>query len=130
LRYIIVKEAEFSYARISYDAPIVYIEFKEGAELGFGEMREMIHYAEELSGHTPYVALSDVRVDVSVTPMGKKVASDPAAAPLCRGSAIVVKSKMLQAAANFYTVLNPSPHPFKAFTDKQAAIHWLSTLSL
>jgi len=100
----------------------------EDAELGFGEIRDLTKHAETLSQNQPYFALSDARAGVRVTPLGKKTSADPATAPLCKGSAVLVSSKMLQIAANFYDHINPAPHPFKAFTSKQAAIKWLLSL--
>ena len=121
-------ETELPYSNIYYEAPIVYIEYKKDAELGFGEIRQVVAMAEQLSGHKPYVVLSDVREGISVTPMGKKISADPGTAPLHRGTALLLKNSMLRLAANFFGTSNP--YPFKAFTDKQKAIDWLLTLPL
>ena len=121
-------DIELPYSNIYYEAPIIYIEYKKDAELGFGEIRQLISTAEKLSGGKPYVVLSDVRNGVNITPMGKKLAADPGTMPLHRGSAVLLRNNMQRLAANFFGSKNP--YPFKAFTDKQKAVEWLLTLPL
>jgi hypothetical protein len=121
-------EIELPYSNIYYEAPIIYIEYKKDAELGFGEIRQLVSMSEELSGHKPYVVLSDVRNGISITPMGKKIAADPSTAPLHRGTAVLLRNNMLRLAANFFGTSNP--YPFRAFTDRQKAVEWLLSLPL
>jgi hypothetical protein len=121
-------EIDLPYSHIYYEAPIVYIEYKKDAELGFGEIRELVSKAEELSGGKSYVVLSDVRKGINVTPMGKKISGSPGTAPLHRGTAVLLSNPMLRLAANFFGKSNP--YPFRAFTDKQKAVEWLLTLPL
>lgn len=45
-----IDKIDLPYACITYMEPIVYFEYKEGAELGFPEIRKLIACAEELSG--------------------------------------------------------------------------------
>lgn len=125
-----MKEVVLPYARLYYVAPIVFIDYQRNAELGFVEIRELIAVSEKLSGGRPYVALSDVRRGVRVTPMGKKVVSHPGEAPLHCGTAVVVHGEMMRMAANFFGKLSPPPYPFKAYTTRQPAIDWLLTLPL
>jgi len=121
---------ELPYAVMRYKAPVIHVLYKAGAQLGFIEIRELIRTAENLAGYMPYVVLSDVRAGVSVTPMGKKVVSDPNELPLHRGTAVVVTNSLMKLAANFFDKLNPAPYPFRAFTNEQQATRWLLSLSL
>ena len=124
------KSIELEYVTIHYDQPIIHLVFKEGAELGFPEMRELTSYAEKLSDNRPYMVLSDVRAKVSVTPEGKRIAADIKNAPLNRGSAVLVSNNMFKIAVNFFTDFKKPVFPYKAFTDKQKAITWLLQLPL
>jgi hypothetical protein len=123
-------KAALSYATISYQEPIVYFEYKEGVELGFPEIRQLISHAEELSGNKPYVTLSDIRLNLNITNEGKRYVSDINNMPLFRGTAILVQNDLYKIALNFIQSLNKPHYPFRAFTDKQKAVEWLSGLPL
>jgi hypothetical protein len=123
-------ELKLSYVTIRYEKPIVYFKYKEGTELGFPEIRELITYAEKLSGHKPYVTFSDVRVGMNVTEEGKRFLANPDNMPLFRGTAALVKNSMMKFGANFLTRFNKNKYPFRAFTDKNDAIDWLKSLPL
>lgn len=126
----VMKIIELSYASITYEEPIVYFEYKEGAELGFPEIRELIACAEKLSGNTPYLTFSDVRVNMNITNEGKRYVENMKNMPLFRGTAILVKNDFYRFALNFLNNLNKTQYPFNAFTNKQKAIDWLLTLPL
>lgn len=121
---------ELPYVSISYHDPIVHFVYKEGAELGFPEIREMVACAERLSGNRPYVTLAEVRVNVNITNEGRRYVSDTSNMPLFRGTAAVVRNSFYQFAANFANTLNSPKYPFRAFTSKEKAIAWLLTLPL
>ena len=110
--------------------PIVYFTYKEGAELGFPEIRELIFYAEKLSDHRPYVTFAEVLVDMNVTTEGKRVIADQNNMPLFRGTAVLVRNSWYMYAANFLNAFNKPRYPFKAFTQKEEAISWLKSLPL
>jgi hypothetical protein len=125
-----MEQIELGYATLSYNDPIVEIVYKAHAQLGFIEIRELIASAQKLSAGKPYLVFSDVRDGIEVTPLGKKVVSDPAESPLHRGTAVLLKSEMLVLAANFISSFKKEPYPFKAFTERKKAMQWLSTLRL
>ena len=118
------------YAFIKHEAPIVYFEYKEGAELGFPEIRELISCAEKLSGQKPYVTFADARVTINVTNEGKRILTDVKNMPLFRGTAALVNTNLYKEAANFFSYFSNPKYPFRAFTSKQEAIDWLLTLPL
>jgi len=122
-------EIVLSYVRIKYEAPIVYFEYKEGTELGFPEIFELIASAEKLSGREPYVTFSDARVSMNLTNEGKKAVADQNM-PLFRGTAALVNNSLYKFAANYLTFYNRSKYPFRAFTNKDEAIKWLLSLPL
>lgn len=122
--------AKLYYVSMYYEEPVVHFTFKEGAELGFPEIRELTACAEKLSGNKPYVVFSDARVNMSVTTEGRRVSADSKEAPLHRGSAVLVNNNMLKLAMNFFGNFKTPSFPFRAFTDKQKAIEWLLQLPL
>lgn len=121
---------ELAYVTITYKAPIVYFVYKNGTELGFPEIKELIAYAERLSDGKPYVTFSDVRVDINVTRQGKLYLEDLNNMPLFRGTAAWVKNSVYSFAANFMGNFSRKPFPFRAFTEKEKAIEWLKSLPL
>jgi hypothetical protein len=123
-------EIDLPYASIKYIDPIVCFVYKEGAELGFPEIRELISCAEKLSGYKPYFTFADVRVNVNVTNEGKRVLMDMNNMPLFRGTGVLVKNSMYQFAANFLKIYNKPKYPFRAFTSEEKTIAWLLTLPL
>jgi hypothetical protein len=125
-----MKQIKLDYAELYYEAPIIYIVFNEDVELGFPEIRELTQIAQKISDNEPYLVLSDVRKHVNVTPEGKKISVDGAQAPLLRGSAILVNSTLLSAAANFFNKFNPPSYPYQVFSDKEKAKQWLLQLPL
>lgn len=125
-----MSEIELSYVTIRYEAPVVVFMFKDGAELGFPEIRELISCAEKLSDGKPYVTFSDVRVNMNITEEGKRYVSDLKNMPLFRGTAALVKNSMYSFAGNFMNYFSKKPYPFRAFITKEKAMKWLLTLPL
>jgi hypothetical protein len=125
-----MQKAVLPYASITFEDPIVYIVFEKDVDLGFPEVRELTRVAEELAGYKPYVVLSEVKANVSVTPEGKRLTTDPKEIPLARGSAVLVNNALYMMAMNFYSNFTSPPFQFRAFTDKQKAIAWLRSLPL
>jgi hypothetical protein len=125
-----MNEINLPYVSITYKEPIVYFVYKDGVELGFPEIRELISCAEKLSGHKPYVTFSDVRANVSITREGKRMVEDLKNMPLFRGTAILVKNSMYKFAINFLNYTSKSRYPSCAFTSEKKAINWLLSLSL
>lgn len=121
-------EITLEYATLRYEAPIVYITFKENVELGFPETRELISCSEKLSEGKPYLVLSDARASVRVTPEGRRIAADVKEAPLHRGSAVLLNSILLKSSINFFTGFTMPAFPFRIFTEKTEAVDWLLKL--
>ena len=128
VNYAQLVEIDLRYVRMYYEEPIVYLIFSANAELGFPEIRHITACAEELSNGKTYFAFSDARVKLNVTREGRRVSSDHREAPLCMGSAILVKNSMMQLAANFFNEFQKPRYPFRAFIDRQKAINWLLKL--
>ncbi|MBL7919368.1 MAG: hypothetical protein JNJ40_03575 [Bacteroidia bacterium] len=125
-----VDKIELTYVTITYEAPIVYFIYKDGTELGFPEIKELVGYAEKLSKGKPYFTFSDVRVDINVTKQGKLYLEDLNNMPLFRGTAAWVKNSVYSFAANFMSSFSRKSFPFRAFTEKEKAIEWLKGLPL
>ena len=127
---MIINEIELPYASIVCVNTIVYFTYKEGAELGFPEIRKLIDCAEKLSGHKPYVTFADARVNINVTNEGKRILSDVKNMPLFRGTAALVNNNLYKYAANFLSYYDRPKYPFRAFTSKEEAVNWLLSLPL
>ncbi len=125
-----INKIDLPYASITYIEPIVYFEYKEEAELGFPEIRKLISCAEDLSGHKPYVTFADARVSMNITNEGKRIVADVKNMPLFRGTAALVNNNLYKYAANLLSLFNSSKYPFRAFTSKEEAVKWLSSLPL
>lgn len=116
------------FATLHYIHPIVVITFKRDTQLGFQEIRALIKGCEAVTGHKPYVVLSDIRAGVEVTPMGIKVAKDISEAPLHWGTAVLVNPKLIQLASNMLGSISTLPYPYKVFGERLAAIEWLKSV--
>ncbi|HWY97960.1 MAG TPA: hypothetical protein VNY36_02635, partial [Bacteroidia bacterium] len=81
--------------------------------------------SEKLSGGNPYVILSDARVNIDVTHEGRRLAGNAKAAPLHRGTAVLVKNTFYQVAANLFSKFDKPGYPYGVFTDEQEALNWL-----
>jgi len=125
-----IKKIDLPYVSITYIEPIVYFEYKEGTELGFPEILKLISCAEELSNHKPYVTFADARVSINITNEGKRILSDIENMPLFRGTAVLVNNNLYKYAATLLGIYSRPEYPFRAFTSKEDAIKWLSSLSL
>ena len=121
---------ELEYVKIYYKAPIIHMIFKEGAELGIPEIRELTTHAEVLSGKKPYVILSDVRVTMDVTHEGRRLAANAKETPLHRGSAVLVKNALYQYAVTLFSKFDKPEFPYRVFIDEQKALNWLLQLPL
>ena len=125
-----IGEMELEYVKVYYRAPIVYMVFKEGVELGIPEIRELITCAEMLSEKKPYVIFCDARVKMDVTAEGRRLTASGKAAPLHRGTAVLVKNTLYQYAATLFSKFEKPQFPYRVFTDEQEALDWLLQLPL
>lgn len=123
-----MEEIISQYGIAYYKEPIVSFIFKEGLELGFPEVHELIAQAEKLSGYKPYVILCDMRKNVQVTREGRKTGADKKTVPLKRGTAFLVHAHELEQAADFFNTVQTPDYPFQAFADREEAIKWLLKL--
>ncbi len=120
---------ELEYVKIEYKAPIIYLTFKEGVELGIPEINELNACAKKLSDGNAYCVLCDVRVNMAgVTHEGRRLAAKPA--PTHKGTAVIVKNTFYQIAATLFSKFDQPQFPYKVFTDEREAIDWLMQLPL
>ncbi len=123
-----MKEIVSEYGAAKYEHPIVSFTFKDGLELGFPEMYELIAQAEELSERKPYVVLCDLRVNMKVTREGKRTVANKRDVPFKRATALLVNPDKLNQEVNYFSEVKGTDYPYKVFTDKEAAIHWLKQI--
>ena len=113
------------YATLTFKSPVVHIVYASKVELGLFEIRDLIAHSEKLSGGQPYLVLADARGGLSVTPQGRRIASDVKEAPLHRGTAVLVNARLLAVAMNFFEAWQRPPYPYRAFTTEAEAMSWL-----
>lgn len=118
-------QKEFSHSTILYKAPIMYLVFKKDAELDVKEVREMIKAAEELAGKKPYLLMSDVRNDVTISEAARKISASKEEAPFVLANAILTDNIALRITANFFIQINKPHFPVKVFSNADKAHKWL-----
>ncbi len=120
-----MNKIEFSHTTVELRLGIVWLLFKENAELGVDEIKELIKATEKLSDYKPYLLMSDVRVNLSITPEARKVAADEKEAPLLVANAVIVNNLAIRLTANFFSSFNKPHFEFKVFNSEKKAIDWL-----
>jgi len=121
-----MEQINFTHSTIFYNVPFMYLVLREGAELDAEQMRELIAAAEKLSNKTPYLLISDVRVNVTITSEGRKVAADKNEAKFLVANAVISDSVALKLTANFFMQFNKPHFPLKIFNDEEKAHIWLA----
>jgi hypothetical protein len=116
---------DFPHSTVTYKAPVMYLKFKEGAELDVKEVREMILAAESLSGKRPYLLFSDVRNHVAITGEARKIAADKRESPCVIANAVLSNNFALKLTANFFIRVNKPHFPVRVFNDEVRAHLWL-----
>lgn len=124
-----MNELKLSYATLKYEEPIIHITFIQGSELGFPEIKELVKYAEQLSGYKNYFVLS-IGDNITLTPEGRRFAFDERNSPYQKGTAVVVKNNAVSMDANLYMGFKQPEFPYKVFTERQKATDWLLSLPL
>jgi len=104
---------------------VVWLNFKEGAELDVKEIRELVKAAETLSENKPYLLMSDARVHLTITSEGRKVAADKKEAPLLIANAAIINNLAVRVTANFFSSFNKPHFKFRIFNDEKKALIWL-----
>jgi hypothetical protein len=120
-----MNQVDFPHSTVIYKAPVMYLVFKEGAELDVKEVKEMIVAAETLAGKKPYLLFSDVRNHISISTEGRKIAADRKEAPFVIANAVLTNNLALKLTANFFVKVNKPHFPLKVFTDEFKAKIWL-----
>jgi hypothetical protein len=121
-----MEQISFTHSTIFYNPPFMYLVLKEGAELDVEQMRELIAAAEKLSNKTPYLLISDVRVNVIITSEARKVAADKNEARFLIANAVLTNNIALKLTANFFIQFNKPHFPLKIFSDEKKAHIWLA----
>ncbi|MCW3071001.1 MAG: hypothetical protein JWO44_891 [Bacteroidetes bacterium] len=120
-----MNQIDFPHSTIIYKAPVMYLRFKEGAELDVKEIREMIVAAESLSNKKPYLLFSDVRNHVAISSEGRKIAADKKESPCVIANAVLTNNFALKLTANFFIKVNKPHFPVRVFNDEIKAHLWL-----
>ena len=117
------------HVNIKNDEPVIYCKFKEGIELGFPEIIELVSSIESLHNKRPYLILLDVSLIKNITNEGKRIIKRYSHIPFCMGVALFIRKYRYECAQNFVNSYN-TKFPFRAFHSEQDAEEWLLSLSL
>lgn len=121
---------EFPHTTVYYVAPVVYLIFKEDAELDVPEVRELVAAAEKLSKGKPYLLLSDTRKDnLIITPQARVVGAEKKEAKFLVANAVIVNSLPVQLTMNFFVNFNKPTFPLKIFNTEKKALEWIYTFA-
>ena len=118
-------ELELPFVTIRYKAPVVYLVFKEGADLDVPEVKQMIKVAGSLTNNNPYLLCSDARTYFQITSEARKVSSDKSESSLVVANAVLVNNLPLRLTANLFIKINKPHFPLRVFTDEEKAMEWL-----
>jgi hypothetical protein len=124
-----MKNIALPYAVMRFEEPIVSIIFKEKAQLGFVEMRELKKNAENLSGGKCFYTICYLPSVINLTPLGKKVVSDIRETPLNKATAIVIKDNSNKQIPGFINKLKRSKLQIRMFANGEEAREWLLSLN-
>jgi hypothetical protein len=116
---------EFPHTNVELKNGIVWLLFKENAELDVKEIRDLIKACEKLAGNEPYLLMSDVRVHLDISSEARKVAADKKEAPLLIANAAIVNNLAMRVTANFFSNFNKPHFAFRVFNDEKKAVNWL-----
>lgn len=120
-----MNELSFSFGRIKYEAPHMYLSINEGITLEGVHMRQVIGEFERLAGSDRILVLTDARVMLEATAGARAVAADPGLGALVKANAILVNNLAVQLIANSFIWMNRPPFPLRVFKDEAKAMEWL-----
>lgn len=120
-----MKQFEFSHATVEIRKGVVWLTFKESAELDVKEIRELTKAAETLSENKPYVLMVDARVHLTITSEARKISAEKKESPLLLANAVIVNNLPVRVTANFFSSFNKPHFAFKVFNDEKKALTWL-----
>ena len=120
-----MKKIELSYATLEIREGIIWLIFKEDAELDVKDVKEFTSICEELSNHKPYLLISDARVNLSITSDARKAAASKEISPLLVANAVLVNNTAVRLVANFFTSMNKPHFKYKVFKGEEEALMWL-----
>ncbi len=116
---------ELSHTIVSYIEPVVYLKFKEGAELDVKEIRELTAAARSFTNGKPYLLLSDARVNVTISPEARELSARKEESPFLIANAALIDNLPLKLVANFFSKINKPHFHFRTFTDEKKAMEWM-----
>jgi hypothetical protein len=121
----LVMKIEFPYVTVEDRDGIIWLVFKEGADLDATQVREFVKASEKLSGGEPYLLLSDARVHLTISSEGRKVAADKKEVPNLVANAVLVNNLAVRLTANFFINFNKPHFKYRVFNDEVKALKWL-----
>jgi hypothetical protein len=120
-----MKRIEFSHAIVTSEPTYIMLMIKDGAQIDFAEMKEIMQACEALAESKPYILLSDARVHLNITSEARSLAADKKTSPNLRANAVVVNNLAVRLTANFFVRFNQPHFKYRVFTDMRKAVDWL-----
>lgn len=120
-----MQRIELEYVTVENREGIIWLTFKEGADLDTGEVREFIGACNVLSKGEPYLLISDARVNLTITSDGRKTAADKKEVPNLIANAVLVNNFAVRLTANFFISFNKPHFKYRVFNNEARALNWL-----
>lgn len=120
-----MNKQSFSFGRIKYEPPHMYLSLKEGTKLDGADMQKVIDEFRRLAGGERILVLTDARVMVEATPEARARAADPELGSFVKANAILVNNTAVRLIANTFIWMNRPPFPVRVFNDEAKALEWL-----
>lgn len=125
-----VKPIQFSHSKVwMRDDGILVIEFGDKVELDVKEAKDLVRATKEMSGGKKVLILNIAGKQTTATTEARNFAASAEAVEYTIAEAYVVNNLPQKIIANFYVNFHKPLVPTKIFTDKDAAIVWLKSLS-
>lgn len=120
-----MQRIELEYVTVENREGIIWLTFKEGADLDTGEVREFIRACDVLSKGEPYLLMSDARVNLTITSDGRKTVADKKEVPNLIANAVLVNNFAVRLTANFFISFNKPHFKYRVFNNEARALNWL-----
>lgn len=120
-----MKKIEFPEATVERRGEIIWLIFKEGAEIDVKNVREFTRASEELANGEPYLLMADGRVNLTMTPEARKLGASQKQTPFLVANAVLVNNLAVRLTANFFIHFNKPHFKYRVFNDEARALKWL-----
>lgn len=123
--WLLMKRIELPYVTIENREGIIWMIFREGADLDVKEVKAFNAALREIGGDGPLLVISDARVSLTISAEGRRLAADKKEVPNFVANAVLVNNLAVRLTANFFSNFNKPPFKYRVFNDESKALKWL-----